>query len=210
VLNSLWPDLSSAAPADSAWMPLVLTISSLIACAATAAVLVLSPALYKRHRHRLAVANRLLRAALAAWEAACGSPLLRQMVATRSKAAPLTALGVLQHESTAWHSMQRHLLKPLYVMSAVVMTPLSALLFHIHDCRPDVLCASFNPMLRRIRLTMACEQLWLPVCTTVSPCPVFRKPHAAPPVQHESCVCMPGVCLSLLRVAAWCCVLQLC
>jgi hypothetical protein len=131
VLKSLWPDLSRAAPAEYAWTPLILTGSSLIACAATAAVLVLRPGLYKQHRHSLAVANRLLRAALATWEAARGSPLLRQMVATRSKAAAFTALGVLKHESTAWHSMQRHLLKPLYVMSAVVMTPVRISCVHL-------------------------------------------------------------------------------
>jgi hypothetical protein len=83
---------------------------------------VLRPGLYKQHRHSLAVANRLLRAGMTCCDAAQGSTLLRHMVAKHSKAAALTALGVLEHESTAWHSMQRHLLKPLYVMSAVVMT----------------------------------------------------------------------------------------
>jgi hypothetical protein len=125
LLKSLWPDLSSAAPADYTWAPLVLTTINLIACAATAAVLVLRPGLYKQHRHSLAVANRLLRTALAAGEALQGSPWLRQVIRTRSRPAPLTALGLLEHRSTAWHSMQMHLLKPLYVMSAVVMTSVS-------------------------------------------------------------------------------------
>jgi hypothetical protein len=123
VLKALWPALSSAAPVNYLW-PLLLSTLNLVACAATAAVLVWHPGFYKRHRHSLAVANRLLRAArhVTCWDATGGSPLLLQMIATRSRPAAFTALGVLEHDSTAWQSMQRHLLRPLYVMSAVAMT----------------------------------------------------------------------------------------
>lgn len=123
VLKALWPALSSAAPANYFW-PLLLSTFNLVACAATAAVLVWHPGFYKRHRHSLAVANRLLRAArhVTCWDATRGSPLLLHMIATRSRPAAFTALGVLEHDSTAWQSMQRHLLRPLYVMSAVAMT----------------------------------------------------------------------------------------
>lgn len=63
---SLWPALvNSSIHRTHLWFGSFVLVVNLLACAAMFALMGLWPSLYQRHRHRLAVANRLLRLALA-------------------------------------------------------------------------------------------------------------------------------------------------